>query len=443
MPDVWNVSADDDPDLERLATEVFDHQMPYGLALLDEHYTALWVSAGFCRLLGYEQHEVVGQKMTDLTDIEDLAPLMPVGAEMLELAPTLPSGPYAAWAVEIPVRMRAASGHWIPMSVTGRYVRRDGTLLLCYRLATDRHANAAVIGALMGDVALADTLDRLIDLVRSQLGARRAWFVHDVFGEIEIIHGDEASVGVKDLRGHLEQVRRGDIHPAPHCRGTRWVAPVMSTQMPAVSGDLVDHGSATQVLGLLVIELGHDLNPYEKYVLGNITGLASLVLGRAIVDRSLQLAATTDDLTGLLNRRAFEARLATAGCEADALPLTLFFLDLDGFKAINDAYGHLVGDAVLSTVARRIKAAVRDSDAAARTGGDEFSILCTRIDAALAEVIAARLLAALNEPVHLDSAELHVAASLGVATAYHADEVADLVVRADQDMYEHKRSIHN
>jgi diguanylate cyclase (GGDEF)-like protein len=151
----------------------------------------------------------------------------------------------------------------------------------------------------------------------------------------------------------------------------------------------------------------------------------------------LTYLADHDDLTGLVNRRVLNERLARDFRPRD--DLAVLYLDLDGFKAVNDEHGHAAGDAVLVEVARRIRAEVRDGDLAARLGGDEFAVLCQDLDPACAGEMAERLRRAVSEPILIDGAMLHVGASIGVATGAGCAHGDDLLTRADGAMFEIKR----
>ncbi|WP_222196145.1 diguanylate cyclase domain-containing protein [Modestobacter italicus] len=152
--------------------------------------------------------------------------------------------------------------------------------------------------------------------------------------------------------------------------------------------------------------------------------------------------AYTDPLTGLPNRRRFEERMEAALWQArlggDAV--ALLFLDLDGFKAVNDARGHAAGDELLQVVADRLRARLRRGDLLARLGGDEFLVGLPGLDPATAEAearqVAGQLCAAVREPVLLGSAPVQVSASIGVSV--HPEDGAEfgpLLHRADARMY--------
>jgi len=154
--------------------------------------------------------------------------------------------------------------------------------------------------------------------------------------------------------------------------------------------------------------------------------------------------AHSDLLTGLPNRLLFEQRLREALYSASkkTLRLALMFIDLDGFKAINDGLGHAAGDEVLKAVSARLRVAVRDVDTVARLGGDEFAVLLTDIrQDACVEALGQRLLAAIAEPIRAVGGECQVGASIGVSLyPDHGKNGKALIESADQAMYAVKRS---
>ena len=132
----------------------------------------------------------------------------------------------------------------------------------------------------------------------------------------------------------------------------------------------------------------------------------------------LQRLASLDSLTGLANRQRLRERLdhALAHAQRSGGEVAVLFLDLDRFKSINDSLGHDAGDAVLKTVAERLKVCVRRTDTIARLGGDEFVLVLDRLNRAEeAAEIAQKILAALYEPVVLPQQPLHVGASVGIS----------------------------
>ncbi len=153
----------------------------------------------------------------------------------------------------------------------------------------------------------------------------------------------------------------------------------------------------------------------------------------------LRRQATTDELTGMPNRRAFYARagarLARGGSRA------LLLLDLDSFKEVNDSLGHHVGDQLLIQVGARLGRALREGDLLARIGGDEFAILLADVGAGEAERVAAKLRAAVAEPCTLEGIVLRTEVSIGVTLVpEHGTELSLLLRRADIAMYRAKRA---
>ena len=166
-------------------------------------------------------------------------------------------------------------------------------------------------------------------------------------------------------------------------------------------------------------------------------------------ERRLVRMALSDPLTGLPNRILFADRLEQALARAargvsrgrKGPRLMLMFIDLDGFKAVNDRLGHLAGDEVLVEVARRLQQEVRDSDTVARLGGDEFTVLCEGVQSDVGGVALARRLATvLSEPYATEAGEAQLSAAIGIAAAAPLQEDgAGLLRRADAAMYEAKR----
>ena len=147
--------------------------------------------------------------------------------------------------------------------------------------------------------------------------------------------------------------------------------------------------------------------------------------------------AATDPLTGLRNRRGLDEGLEEL---RDELPLSLLFIDLDGFKPVNDTYGHATGDELLRAVAERITAQVRDQDVAARFGGDEFVVALPRTDATAADQVARRLTDRIERPVPVEAdTTVSVGASIGVVTATAAGPMDELLDAADAAMYAEKQ----
>ncbi len=157
----------------------------------------------------------------------------------------------------------------------------------------------------------------------------------------------------------------------------------------------------------------------------------------------LEYTAAHDPLTGIENRATFETRLdeSIEFCKMNQTQSTLVYIDLDGFKAINDNHGHQAGDHILKEIADRLKRLTREKDSVARLGGDEFALILHECASQSTDDLMARLAKEIEKPITFRGARLSVGCSFG--TARYPNDGADLTQlthRADQRMYELKRS---
>jgi diguanylate cyclase (GGDEF)-like protein/hemerythrin-like metal-binding protein len=161
----------------------------------------------------------------------------------------------------------------------------------------------------------------------------------------------------------------------------------------------------------------------------------------------LAYLAYADPLTGLPNRTLLFDRLhqTMLGARRHGSEFAVLMADLDGFKPVNDCFGHDVGDAVLQQVAQRFRKCVRESDTLARLGGDEFAVMLPHLtNGQVAALAALRLIKALEDPIVLAERQIVVGTSVGIASyPKHAGAIEPLLVAADTAMYQAKRSGRN
>jgi len=170
-----------------------------------------------------------------------------------------------------------------------------------------------------------------------------------------------------------------------------------------------------------------------------LVAVAQDITARKDLEERLSHDARHDALTGLPNRLMFTDRFAQVleSAQRNGKLAAVFYLDLDGFKAVNDTHGHAAGDLLLRQTARRLESCVRAEDTVSRFGGDEFGIvLATVARQQDCELVAAKILQALSTPFDLDGTVVHISASVGAALyPTHGSDIATLVAHADTAMY--------
>lgn len=177
-------------------------------------------------------------------------------------------------------------------------------------------------------------------------------------------------------------------------------------------------------------------------VVNGAVGCVSDVTDRVQLRSELEVRASVDKLTSCLNRAAvidlLENTIAPPHDASDGTAVV--FLDLDRFKAVNDRYGHAAGDRFLIAAADRLRSAVRECDRVGRIGGDEFLVVCPRVEsAAHAQIIAGRIADAMTSTVDVGPGVVELRASVGVAWTTDARNADAFIEQADRAMYESKR----
>jgi diguanylate cyclase (GGDEF)-like protein/PAS domain S-box-containing protein len=318
------------------------------------------------------------------------------------------------------------------MSVSGDPMFDDGGLFHGYRgVATDITARKRT------EKALRDSAEGLRVFADSVPAMTASWdhdlrcrFVNRQFAQyFGLAERDPVGRGMRELAGedtyaeieqHFSRVLQG--HPVTYRR---------IHALPAGDARYLEvklmpqHGAEGRVLGCF--EVTTDITEHK------------------LAEQRMQRAAHHDDLTGLPNNRLFDDRLAQAIAHArrESLRFAMLYLDLDGFKAVNDALGHAAGDELLKEVAVRIRGQVRESDTVARVGGDEFTVILLGVaERHVAEAVAAKIATALARPFELGGSGegVHIGGSVGAAL-YPADgeNAGELVAAADAAMYRAKQ----
>jgi diguanylate cyclase (GGDEF)-like protein len=224
---------------------------------------------------------------------------------------------------------------------------------------------------------------------------------------------------------------RGGNTPAPEA------AP---SDVVGVDGRVIK--DTTSIMGIPEPELTPNVRTAIMALMGEVDKMRKEMRSVRERLRSAEALADHDALLPLLNRRAFVRELSTAMSYAKRYdtPLSLLYIDIDGFKAINDTYGHAAGDAVLNDVARKIIAHIRESDIAGRLGGDEFGIILPHATEKSARAKASSISSVVSrDPVLLEGQSMGVTISIGAVMIGPDDEAEGALARADKAMYTAKR----
>ena len=276
--------------------------------------------------------------------------------------------------------------------------------------------------------------------LRALLDASRAM-------EFEVIHGERLAQALtlpsaRDSDVILLHLTEDDLPRLSMLTQARLSAPLIPV---VVLSDVDDEAIALRALqsgsrGYLVKS---ELNPRQLVTtLGAALESHRMILQLNSARERARHLATHDQLTGLANRSLFHDRLsqATSAARRGRQKLAVMFMDLDGFKTINDTLGHAVGDGLLRGIARRLGSCLRETDTAARLGGDEFAVLLTNLSNELdAATVARKILHVLAQPIQFRRQSTSIRCSIGIATfPRDATDPEEIVKKSDTAMYHAK-----
>ena len=421
--------------------EVLD-LVPDAVCVVDVEGCYLFVNASFERIFGYRPDEVIGRSMLELVHPEDRA-------ATIEAASLVMTGRLQRHFRNRYVRK---DGRTVDIQWSARWSAADGVRIAVGHEVTELRQAERVQAALL---AIAEAAH-----VESDLPALFAR-IHAAIGSLLPADDVYAALLEPDGRSLSYPYWHDAREPSP---GTRPLAqdPLVSAGLAAgetvLEGPAGDAASAPRalavplataqgVIGALVVrgaDRGLAWNDSERQRLEFVASQVAAACERSRQRRQLEHMATHDPLTGLANRRRFQAALATtlAAAHDRRDRFALVYLDLDGFKAANDALGHEGGDRVLREVAQRLRASLQQADLVARVGGDEFVVLLPACPTpASVRAVVDRLHAALRPPVELEGHALTLRASAGVAIYPEDGGTPDALLRhADRAMYAAKRA---
>lgn len=251
---------------------------------------------------------------------------------------------------------------------------------------------------------------------------------------------------LKDLllnSSFAEIIRNGC--PTRLCRDT---GPTLSAQAHALHPDhnylVMPLVTQTKAIGALVLASRKNYSNKDQELLYFVSSQIATAIERKQLLEELAYSARYDDLTTLPNRRLLYDRMESAFARARRKQSrnALLFIDIDGFKQVNDTLGHATGDILLKHVALRLKQSLREDDTVARLGGDEFVVLLEEIHTAQdAHLVADKLRSAIAQPLRIHTIDLQVIISIGTAIyPDHGTEPAQLLKHADDIMYQIKKN---
>ncbi len=416
------------------------------ICVVDREGRYLYVSAAYERIFGYRPDEVVGKPVIDLVAPEDRESTLLAARQIM-------SGDLG---LHFENRYIRKDGQIVHIMWSARWSEEDQVRIAIAHDITRRKQAEARQALLYSISEAAHGADDLLDLFRQ---------IHLIIGIMLPAHRfavalrDEKS-GQLNFPYHADQFGQEQAAelPAVEAFAQEVVAngqPLLraSANLVPVSGQTGQIGdwlgvplsSQHSIAGALILkELGggRHYTDADKELMQFVSTQVATAVERKQLYRRLQHMAQYDDLTGLANRALLQDRLKTALARAkrEQGRVSLLYLDLNGFKQVNDTYGHAVGDLLLQEVARRLTQCVRASDTVARIGGDEFVVLLENLDLPEhAELVAQKIRAALCEPLLIDQARLDMLPSIGTAHyPDHGEDSALLLKHADAGMYQEK-----
>ena len=423
------------------------------ICVVDADGRYLFVSAAFERIFGYAPEEVIGRPMIELVYPPDRERTLAATAEIMSGQPK----------PHFENRYVRKDGQIVHIMWSARWSEADQARVAVARDITELKRADVLQSALYDISEAANTTEDLLALFRR---------IHGIVGTL--LPANNLFVALydekKDELSFPYYVDAHDLAPAPRKldSGTLSAEVIRSGQALLLTPDtdvaLSEHidtiigkdsldwlgvplNSSKGIIGALVVQSYSGEVRYteqDKSLLQFVSNQIASAIVRKQNEAWLQYIAHHDPLTDLPNRELFHDRLQTALARArrNKERLVVLYIDLDGFKEVNDGHGHAVGDLLLQEVAKRIRRCLRESDTVGRIGGDEFVVLLNNIT--LPEhgaVVAEKIRAVLDRPFELGGKRLHISSSIGVA-AYpeHGDDNKQLIRHADEAMYAAKKN---
>jgi len=423
----------------------FDHLSDF-VVVIDPDGGIVYANLFAAALLGFTPAEAIGQNVADFLHPDDLIRALRVVSMMVESTLDVPVTPAV-------YRLRRRDGSWCPVEINASMMPESAT-------GVTGLGEVVIVGRYSGD---RDLSDRIMEQLTSGREPTEVITLIPEFGLWRHPNDHYAVVYAGDDGERLTagsalacELAAIDVPGTPWQRAADTGKEVTATlddlpeplRRAAMANDLVGcwvlpvddalHGSPATIIAWG--RKGGSEMEIHRYPLETMARLLTLILQWRQQVTTLRHAARRDPLTGLINRSGFLEQLEAVGIGHAPPRVGVLYIDLDGFKSVNDLHGHRVGDAVLAQVGQRITAVLRPGDVVGRLGGDEFAVLCPHLvvdDDAVA--IAERVVAALEQPFEADGLQLMIGASVGIATAAPGElDPEQLIDAADRALYRAK-----
>jgi len=411
--------------------------------LVDDSGRIESVSAACECMFGYAPHEMIGRQMTDFVAPEDRRTTLDEAG-------------------------RVMAGH-SRIGFENRYIRKDGRLVHIMWSARWSEANRLRIGVArdVTDKKRAEAMQAATYAVSEAVhnATDFAALLHEIHLIIaKLVPAEELVIAARDPQnGQLRfiyQTGAQDTQPLREAIAYRHCEEVIRERkampLPDAALAVSQVGCACWLvmplipqqgpIGALLLRraFGTVYTEQDQELLHFISSQVATAIERGQLNAELQHSARYDELTGLPNRRLFHEKMRAAldACRQSNSHAALLFIDIDGFKRVNDSLGHAAGDRLLKEIATRLEACLRKEDMVARLGGDEFVVLLEKMRSQEgAQTVANKIRDALQPPAELDGRILPIQASIGIARfPEHGMEAEQLLQYADKAMYLEKRS---
>lgn len=404
------------------------------ICVVDRNGRFVYVSAACERIFGYEQDELIGQPVMALVHPADRARTLQAAAEIMAGEPKF----------NFENRYVRKDGHVVHISWSARWSQTYQLRVAVARDITERKNAELRQQAIFAISEAAHGAEDLLELFKCVHMLIGQWLPALNFS-VALCDQDQGTISFPyhiDDHKHLqltevrvlseEVIRSGQAVLRCGEASSSWLC------VPLVT--------PSGIIGALVVKssLGDErYSESHKELLQFVSTQVAAAIERKQLINRLQFLAQYDALTQLPNREFFYERLksALARAQREQACLAVLFIDLDHFKAVNDNYGHAIGDALLLQIAQRLKQSVRESDTVARMSGDEFVLILESLrQPEDASIVAEKIRQNLSQPLLIEGQTLSIFPSIGFAVyPDHGEQFRQLLGHADTAMYRDKK----